>query len=193
MSKLKIAIVIGSTRDNRFGPIAADWIAAIADQREELDVDILDLKAFDLPFFNELTSTARGPSKDPRAIAWQTAIAGYDGYIVITAEYNRSITGALKNAFDQAYVEWNNKPIAFLGYGVVGGARAVEHARLIAIELHMVPVRSSVHIGGGEYVRVVHQRQPISEIEGAIMNSAKEMLDQLIWWGNAAKRERAAH
>lgn len=192
MSKLKIAVIIGSTRDTRIGPTPAKWMLDVAQQREELDVELVDLKEFDLPFFNEKASNAWMPSQDPRAVAWQKKVAEFDGYIVVTAEYNRSITGALKNAFDQAYVDWARKPIGFFGYGALGAARAVEHARTIAIELHMVPVRSGVHIGGGEYVTVVHKRQPISAIEGAILPSAMEMLDQLIWWGNATKAARHA-
>ena len=192
LDKLKIAIIIGSTRDTRFSPIPAQWMLDVARQRDELEVELVDLKEFDLPFFNEVMSNARAPSKDPRAVAWQKKVGEFDGYIVVTAEYNRSLTGAMKNAFDQAYVEWNNKPIGFFGYGAVGAARAIEHGRTIAIELHMVPVRSAVHIGGSEYVAAVHKRQPLSMIEAAILPSANDMLDQLIWWGNATKAARAA-
>jgi len=192
MSKLKIAVIIGSTRDTRFGPIPAKWILGVARQREELDVELVDLREFDLPFFNERMSNAWGPSQDPRAVAWQKKIGEFDGYIVVTAEYNRSVTGALKNAFDQAYVEWGRKPIAFLGYGGLGAARAVEHARTIAIELQMVPVRTAVHIGGGEYVQTVRKRQPIADIEAVLLPSAKDMLEQLVWWGKAAKAARGA-
>lgn len=192
MSKLKFAVIIGSTRDTRVGPIPAKWIFDVASQRQDFDVELVDLKEFDLPFFNERMSNAWGPSQDPRAVAWQKKIGEFDGYIVVTAEYNRSVTGALKNAFDQAYVEWGRKPIAFLGYGGLGAARAVEHARTIAIELQMVPVRTGVHIGGSEYVHVVHKRQPIADIEAVLLPSAREMLDQLVWWGNAAKAAREA-
>ena len=192
MEKLKIAIIISSTRDTRFGPVPAQWLLEQAQQREEIEAEVVDLKEFDLPFFNEKGSNIRFPSEDPRAVAWQKKIGEFDGYIVVTAEYNRSLTGAMKNAFDQAYVEWMNKPIGFLGYGAVGAARAIEHGRSIAIELHMVPVRSAAHIGGSEYVATVHKRQPISTIEQAILPSTNEMLDQLIWWGKATKAARAA-
>lgn len=190
MTKLKIAVIISSTRDTRFGPIPAKWIADVAAQRDDMDIEIVDLKIFDLPFFNEAMSSAWGPSQDPAAVAWQNKIGEFDGYIVVAAEYNRALTGAMKNAFDQAYKEWNNKPIAFLGYGAVGGSRAVDNGRTVAIELQMVPVRSAVHIGGSEYVRVVHQRQPITEIEDAILPSANTMLDRLAWWGWTTKAAR---
>jgi NAD(P)H-dependent FMN reductase len=191
VSKLKIAVIIGSTRDTRFGVIPAQWIADVAGRHDDFDIELVDLKTFDLPFFNEKASNAWAPSADPRALAWQQKVGSFDGYIVVTAEYNRSITGALKNAFDQAYVEWKHKPIAFVGYGIVGAARAIEHARAIAIELQMVPVRSAVHIGGGEFVSVVRKREPFNTIEAAILPSANDMLQQLSWWGRATKTARS--
>jgi NAD(P)H-dependent FMN reductase len=194
MSKLKIAIVIGSTRDTRFGTIPAQWIYDIAKKREDLDVELVDLKDFDLPFFNEPASNLWMPSSDPKAVAWQNKIGEFDGYIFVVAEYNRSITGALKNAMDQAYKEWVHKPAAYVGYGSVGGARAIEHLRLINVELQMVPVRSAVHIGGSEFYKV-HPgmgKQPISAIEDAILPSSKDLLDQLTWWGKATKAARSA-
>lgn len=187
---LKIAIIIGSTRDARFAPIPAQWLHAQAQGRDDMQVEIVDLKDFDLPLFNEKGSNAWFPSEDPRAQAWQRKIGEFDGYVVVTAEYNHSITGALKNAFDQAYVEWGHKPIGFLGYGGVGGARAVEHARMIAIELQMVPVRTGVHIGGGDYVATVHQRQPIETIEAHLAPAAKTMLGEIAWWGQATRAAR---
>ena len=188
--KLKIAVIIGSTRDARFGPKAADWMMGVAQARDDMEVELVDLKSFDLPFFNEKASNLWMPSEDPRAVAWQKKIAEFDGYVVITAEYNRSITASLKNAFDQAYTEWNHKPIGFLGYGGVGAARAIEHARLIAVELQMVPVRSAVHIGGGDFFSVVMKGEPMSSIDANIVPAAKDMLDQVVWWGKATQAAR---
>ena len=192
MSKLKIAVIIGSTRDTRFGDKPAKWIADLAAQRPELDVEIVDLKSFDLPLFNEAASNAWAPSADARAVAWQNKIAEFDGYIVVTAEYNRSITGALKNAFDQAYKEWNKKAIAFIGYGSVGGARAIEHARLIAVELQMINTRSAVHIGGSDFMPILYGQKTLADIEQNILPSAKDTLDQLTYWTAAAKAARQA-
>jgi NAD(P)H-dependent FMN reductase len=192
MSKPKIAVIISSTRDARFGEKPAQWIFGLAKKRDEFDVELVDLKQFDLPFFNEMASNAWVPSQDPRAVAWQKKIAEFDGYIFVVAEYNRSITGALKNAIDQAYVEWNRKPAAYVAYGSVGGARAVEHLRLINVELQMVPVRSAVHIGGSEFYKVWGggANEPMTAIEPVILSSAKDMLDQLTWWVNATKTAR---
>jgi NAD(P)H-dependent FMN reductase len=196
VSKLKIAVIISSTRPTRFGDKPAQWIKDLANQREEIEADILDLRDFDLPFFNEAASNLWAPSQDPHAVAWQNKISEYDGYIFVVAEYNRSITGALKNALDQAYVNWNNKPFGAVGYGAVGAARAIEHLRNIGTELQMVSTRSAVHIGGGDFF-AVHplggQNKPISDLEPSIGPGAKDMLDQLIWWGKATKAARQAN
>ncbi|HEY8574762.1 MAG TPA: NAD(P)H-dependent oxidoreductase [Devosia sp.] len=195
MSKLKIAVIISSTRDSRFGDKPAQWILDRANQRADIEAELVDLRDFDLPFFNEMASNLWMPSSDPRAVAWQNKVAGFDGYIFVVAEYNRSITGALKNALDQAYVEWNRKPFGMVAYGSVGGARAAEHLRNIGTELQMVSTRSAVHIGGSDFFAVHplgQQNKPFSEIEGSIGGPANDMLDQLAWWGNATKAARAA-
>ena len=194
MSKPKIGIIIGSTRDTRFGEKPAKWMLDLASRREEIETELIDLRDYDLPMFNEAASNAWQESQDPRVLKWQQKIGEMDGFIFVTAEYNRSIPGALKNALDQAYVEWNYKPAAILGYGAVGGARAVEHLRSITVELYMVPVRSTVHISGTEFFTVWHGGgdQPITAIEGTIGQGAQELLDQLIWWAELTKAGRAA-
>lgn len=193
MSKPKIGIIIGSTRDHRFGEKPANWMLDLAAKRDEIDAELIDLKDYGLPFFNEDSSNAWQASKDPKALVWQDKIREMDGFIFVTSEYNRSIPASLKNALDQAYVEWNYKPAAILGYGAVGGARAVEHLRSITVELYMVPVRSTVHISGTEFFTVWHGGgdQPISSIEGTIGQSAQELLDQLIFWAELTKVGRA--
>ena len=193
MSKLKIGVVISSTRATRFGDKPAQWILDKANERAEIEAELLDLRDFDLPFFDEAASNLWMPSSDPRAVAWQNKLAEFDGFIFVVAEYNRSITGALKNALDQAYKEWNRKPFGIIGYGSVGAARAAEHLRGIGVELQMVSTRSAVHIGGSDFFAVHplgQQNKPLTDIEGSIGPSAKEMLDQLVWWGNATKAAR---
>jgi len=195
MSKLKIAVIISSTRPTRFGDKPAQWIADFANKRDDIEAEIVDLRDFDLPLFDEMASNLWMPSVNPEAVRWQNKISEFDGYIFVTAEYNRSITGALKNALDQAYINWNKKPFGAVGYGTVGGARAVEHLRTIGIELQMVPVRSAVHIGGGDFF-AVHplggQNKPISEIEGSLAAGATDMLNQIVWWGKITKAQREA-
>lgn len=193
MSKLKIAVIISSTRPTRFGELPAQWIVQKANERPELQAEIVDLRDFDLPFFDEMASNAWMPSANQNAVKWQNKISEFDGYIFVVAEYNRSITGALKNALDQAYVNWNKKAFGAVGYGTVGGARAVEHLRTIGIELQMASTRSAVHIGGADFA-AVHPgyggTKAIADLEGSIGNSAKDMLDQLTWWAKSAKAAR---
>ena len=191
--KPRIAVILGSTRDNRFGEKPARWIFDLARQRPDWEVELLDLRDFDLPFFNEKSSNLWTPSQDRHAVAWQNKLDGFDGFIFVVAEYNRSITGALKNALDQAYKEWVHKPAAVLGYGSTGAARAVEHLRTIAIELQMVPVRAGVHIMGADLMKVhpMGANGPISEIEDHILPSAKAMLDDLGWWTRATMAARS--
>lgn len=195
MSKLKIAVIISSTRPTRFGELPAKWIAEKINERPELQAEIVDLRDFNLPFFDEVASNAWMPSANDNAVKWQNKISEFDGYVFVTAEYNRSITGALKNALDQAYVNWNKKPFGAVGYGSVGGARAVEHLRNIGVELQMVPTRSAVHIGGADFA-AVHPgfggTKTIADLEGSIGNSARDMLDQLTWWAKATKAARDA-
>lgn len=187
---LDIGIIIGSTRDARFGHNAAQWLHQLASRRDDMRVELVDLKAFELPQFNEKASNLWLPSEDPRARAWQQKIGEFDGYLVVAAEYNRSMTGALKNAFDQAYNEWNHKPIGFMGYGGLGGARAIEHARLVAVELQMVPVRTAVHLAGGDFFAVMKGERSIGDVEAHLLPAAGEMLDQLAWWGQASRAAR---
>ena len=133
-----------------------------------------------MPFFDEVASNAWMPSRNEVAQRWQQKIAEFDGYIFVTAEYNHSITGVLKNALDYAYVEWKRKPAAFVGYGSVGGARAIEHLRLIAIELQMAPTRTGVHIQGADFRAVVQQEKSLFELE-YLQTNAKTILDELVW------------
>lgn len=193
-NKPRIAVIIGSTRDSRFGATPAQWIFDKAAARGDWDVELVDLKDFDLPLFNEAASNAWAPSQDSRAVAWQKKVAEFDGYIFVTAEYNRSITGALKNALDQAYVEWNRKAFGIVSYGSVGGTRAAEHLRTIGIELQMASTRAAVHIGGGDFF-AVHplggQNKSMADIEGSIGPSAEGLLDDLNWWTRATMAARA--
>jgi NAD(P)H-dependent FMN reductase len=193
MTKPKIAIIVSSTRPTRFADIPTAWIKAQAEARGDMDVEVVDLRDYPMPFFDEVASNAWAPTQNPVAVKWQKKIAEFDGYIFVVAEYNRSITGALKNALDQAYVEWAHKPAGVIAYGSVGGARATEHLRLIAVELQMVPTRNGVHIGGGEFAKVhpgFGGSGNLADIEGAIAPSAKAMLDDVSWWAKATKAAR---
>ena len=195
MAKPKIAVILSSTREVRFADKPAAWLMDQLKAGADWDVELLDLRDFNLPFFDEKASNAWVPSEDPNVIKWQKKIAEFDGYIFVVAEYNRSITGVLKNALDQAYVEWNRKPMGIFAYGSVGGTRAAEHLRTIAIELQMVPSRFGVHIGMGDFFKVHPlggQDAPMSEIEGSIKPATDAMIQDLDWWVRALNTARAA-
>lgn len=192
MAKPRIAVIIGSTRKTRFADKPAAWLMAQLKDHPELDFELVDLRDQNLPFFDEPASNLWMPSSDPNAVAWQEKLAGFDGFFFVVAEYNRSITGALKNALDQAYKEWVRKPFAAMAYGSMGGARALEHLRLIGIELQMVPLRNAVHIGGSDFFKVFPSGgdAPISEIEENLKPSLKATLEELVWWTKATKAAR---
>lgn len=193
-AKPRTAVIIGSTRQARFADVPAQWMLKQAQARSDLDVELLDLRDFALPFFDEKSSNRWMPSEDPRAIRWQQTIAGFDAFVFVVSEYNHSIPAALKNALDQAYNEWNRKPFTAIGYGGVGAARAIEHLRLIGIELQMVSTQATIHIGGGDFMAIhpAFGNRPIEEIEAHLLPSAKAALDELVWWARATMTARAA-
>ena len=194
MKKPHIAVIIGSTRKTRFADKPAAWLMDEVNKRDDMDFELVDLRDYDLPFFDEMASNLWMPSSDPKAVAWQNKVGEFDGYIVLTAEYNHSIPGVLKNALDQAYKEWNHKPMAAVGYGGVGAARAIEHLRGIAVELMMVPTRNAVHLGGGEFMKVspLGANGDMSEVAAVLQPSLNALLDELLWWAKATMAARAA-
>ncbi|MDQ2632601.1 MAG: NAD(P)H-dependent oxidoreductase [Pseudomonadota bacterium] len=189
MSKPKIGVIIGSTRATRFADKPAEWIASIAKARGDFDVELVDLRDYPMPFFDEAASSLWAPSKNKVALRWQKKVAEYDGFIVIAAEYNRGPTAVLKNALDYAYTEWNRKPVTFVGYGGVGGARAIEQLRLHAVELQMAPSRFAVHIVWGDFIQILQQGKKIEEFEH-LNQAAATALDDLAWWTKVLKKAR---
>jgi NAD(P)H-dependent FMN reductase len=192
-SKPKIAVIVGSTRPTRFADAPAQWILKQAQAREDMDVELVDLRDHPMPFFDEMASNMWMPSKNPEAIRWQETVGRFDGYIFVVAEYNRSITGVLKNALDQAYKEWSRKPFTAIGYGATGAARAIEHLRLIAVELQMVSTHAAVHIGGVDFMAVhpMFGKRPMEDIEANLLRSANTALDELAWWAKATIAAKA--
>lgn len=191
--KPHIAIIIGSTRAARFADKPAAWLLENAQKREDMSFELVDLRDYDLPLFDEVASNLWVPSQDPRAVKWQQKLAGFDGFIFLTSEYNHSVSGSLKNALDQAYKEWNHKPAAAMGYGGVGAARAIEHLRGIAVELQMVPLRNAVHLGGGDFFKVspLGANGEMAEVEANLLPALNAMLDELRWWAEATMAQRA--
>ena len=158
---------------------------------EELTFECIDLRDHPLPFLEDAQNPSHkgGVYEDARVQKWADTIAGCDGYIIVTPEYNRSTSGVLKNALDHIYGEFSRKPVGFIAYGSVGGARAVEHLRLIAIEHHMAPIRTSVHIMAPWSLRTEDgslQSGALSPYE----KQADTMLTELTWWTTTLRKGR---
>jgi NAD(P)H-dependent FMN reductase len=141
---IRIGIILGSTRPNRNGEQVATWVHQHATQRGDATYELVDLRDFPLPHLDEPVPPSMGQYRNDHTKKWAEKIASYDGYVIVTPEYNHSTSGVLKNAIDYLFAEWNNKAVGFVSYGSVGGARAVEHLRLIAGELKMADVRQQV-------------------------------------------------
>ncbi len=191
----RIALIISSTRPTRWADKAAQWALKHMQARDDIKVELVDLRDFDLPFFDAVASNAYVPTQDPKAQRWNQTIASFDGYVFLVAEYNRSITGPPKNALDWDYVNWGRKPMGVVGYGSVGAARAIEQLRTMAVELQMVPVRAGVHIGGSDFYRVGPYNanpEPLEALDGLLGGSMKDMLDQVAWYATVLKPAREA-
>ena len=192
MSKPKIGVIVTSTRPTRFGIKPAKWIAEIAQNSGHFDVELVDLADYPLPLFDAPASDFWMPTPNEVAAKWQAKLNEFDGYIFVVAEYNRSITGALKNALDWAYKPFMKKAAAFVAYGSVGGARAVEHLRNILVELQAVPVRHAVHIGGSDFLPIMMGQKTWEETAPNFVPFTGEMIENLAWWTNATKAAREA-
>lgn len=192
MSKPKIGVIISSTRPTRFGEKPAKWIVEHAKARGDIDVELVDLRDYPLPLFDAPASDFWMPTPNEVAAKWQAKLNEFDGYIIVTAEYNRSITGALKNAIDWAYKPFMKKAVAYVGYGSVGGARAIEHLRNIMVELQAVSVRHAIHIGGSDFVPVMMGQKTWEETAPRFDAFVPEVLENLVWWTNATKAARDA-
>jgi NAD(P)H-dependent FMN reductase len=190
---VRLALIVGSTRPNRFADVPARWIEDGAKAHSAITLETLDLRDWRLPFFEEpIPPTATGGVfTNPLAEQWRHNLGEFDGFIVVAAEYNHGPTAVLKNAFDYALNEWKEKPISFVGYGGVGGARAIEQLRLIAIELQMAPLRTAVHIGLEPFLGVLTQGKALDDY-AFLLSSRAAMFDQLVWWSRALSTARAS-
>jgi NAD(P)H-dependent FMN reductase len=192
VTKPEIAVIIGSIRPNRQGDKPAQWIAKLARETGNFEVEIVDLKDYPLPLFDAPASDFWMPTPNETAAKWQAKLNEFDGFIVVTAEYNRSVPGALKNAIDWAYKPFNRKAVAYVSYGSVGGARAVEHLRNIMVELQAVSVRHGIHVGGSDFLPVMMGQKTWDDVLPAHVPSTKDLLDNLLWWTRATKAAREA-
>ncbi|MFI1093349.1 NADPH-dependent FMN reductase [Streptomyces sp. NPDC020917] len=183
----KIGIILGSTRPGRNGEAVARWVLDVARQRDDAEFTLIDLLDYRLPHLDEAVPPSLGQYSQPHTQEWARTIDSFDGFVMVTPEYNHSTSGALKNAIDFLYAEWNNKAVGFVSYGSAGGTRAVEHLRLIAGELQMADVRAQVALS------LFHDFVNFSEFKpGAFQNDAlNATLDQVIAWSKALAPLRA--
>lgn len=186
MEMTNIKIILGSTRPERFGEPVAKWFYEIAKQREDLEVELIDLKDINLPLLDELKVPAMGEYEKEHTKAWSKRIAPADGYVFITAEYNHGVPAALKNAIDFLYAEWNNKAVGFVSYGADKGVRSVEQLRMIVANAQMADVRGAVSISTFDDVDAEGVFKPTERHEQA----AEMLLDQLTSWSEAMKSVR---
>ncbi|VVB88022.1 FMN-dependent NADH-azoreductase [uncultured archaeon] len=161
---IKIKVIIGSTRQNRFSEKPAHWIYEEAKKKAGVEIEILDLRDYPMPFFNDPVSPAMSGGKytDRTVKKWAEKINDGDAFIIVSPEYNHGYSGVLKNALDSIFPEWNRKAVGFVGYGNAGGARSVEQLRQVAIELQMVPIRSAIHIPVDVYMTVMNEKVPVN-------------------------------
>jgi len=183
---LRIAIIIGSTRPGRNGEAVAKWVYEIAQKRSEVggaEFELVDIKDFNLPLLDEPVPPSRGQYTKEHTKAWAAKIDSFDAYVFVTPEYNHGTSGALKNAIDFLFKEWNNKAAGFVGYGSALGARAVESLRLVMGELQIADVRAQV----GLSLFTDFENFSVFKPGPHQAQSVNAMFDQVIAWGGALK------
>lgn len=180
---LNIGIIIGSTRPNRVGESVARWVYEIARKRSDAKFELVDIRDFNLPLLDEPIPSSMGQYSKPHTKTWAAKIDSFDGFVFVTPEYNHGIPGALKNAIDFVYKEWNNKSAGFVSYGGNSGSRAVEHLRLVLAEVQMATVRNqallSLHTDFEKYTVFKPAQHHEKSVNG--------VFDQVIAWGGALK------
>lgn len=186
---VRLAVIIGSTRQGRFGPTVANWFAGRATAREDMDVDLIDLAEAPLPSLGSGAGTEPEPGTARTGAQIAPRLAAADAFVVVTPEYNHSFPAPLKNAIDAHNQEWHAKPVGFVSYGgISGGLRAVEQLRPVFAELHAVTVRATVSFSR-PWGRFGDDGMPLDpeDCEGP----AKYLLDQIAWWAIALRNARA--
>ncbi|MGI5490069.1 NADPH-dependent FMN reductase [Microtetraspora malaysiensis] len=185
---IQLAVIVGSTREGRFGPTVAKWFVEQAEQREDVTVDVVDLAEARLPAH---MSSEPGREGAQALAAMGPRLAAADAFVVVTPEYNHSYPASLKSAIDWHFTQWQAKPVGFVSYGgMSGGLRAVEHLRQVFAELHAVTVRDTVSFHGASH-QFDPQGRPIDPAGCAA--AATKLLDQIVWWGHALKSARSEH
>src|ERR1700704_4690085 len=183
---IRIAIIIGSNRPGRKAGAVEKWAYEAARKRSDAQFELVDIQDFNLPLLDEPVPPSRGQYSKPHTKAWAAKIDTFDGFVFVTPEYNHGIPGALKNAIDFLFKEWNNKAAGFVSYGGASGARAVESLRLVMGELMVADVRAQLLLSLFTDFENFSVFKPDSRKEASV----NEMLDELIAWGDALKTLR---
>lgn len=183
---LNIGIILGSTRPGRNGEAVAKWVVGQTNSRSDARYELVDIKDFDLPLLDEPIPPSQGKYSQPHTKRWAQKIASFDAFVFVTPEYNHSTSGALKNAIDFLYAEWNNKAAGFVSYGSMGGARAVEHLRVIMGEVQIADVRAQVMFSLATDFKNYSQFEPHPRHEKEL----DALLQQLVAWGEALRAVR---
>ena len=184
---LKVAVIVGSTRPGRKAEAVARWVLELAGRRTDAVFELVDIADYNLPLLDEAVPPSLGRYEKEHTRRWAAVIAGFDAFVFVTPEYNHATSGALKNAIDFLYKEWNNKAAGFVGYGSAGGVRAVENLRLVMAEMQVATVRAQVALSlRTDFVNY-------AEFKPDLMHEKPlgSMLNQLIAWGGALKTLRA--
>ena len=183
---MRIAIIIGSTRPNRNGEAVGKWVYELANNRDDAEFELIDLKDFHLPLLDEPLPPSMGQYSNSHSKKWAETISSFDAYVFVTPEYNHSVPAALKNAIDFLYKEWNNKSAGFVGYGGAGAIRAIEHLRLSMAELQIADVRTQVSLS------LITDFENYSIFKPAPYHERNlhKMLDEVVAWGKVLKGVR---
>ena len=183
---VNIAIIVGSTRPGRKAEAVAKWVHGIASKRSDAKFEVVDIATFDLPLLDEPVPPAMGQYSKDHTKRWAAKIAQFDGFVFVTPEYNHATSGALKNALDFLFAEWNDKAAGFVGYGSMGGARAIENLRLICGELRIADVRQAVQLS------LFTDFENFATFKPAAMHekTVGTMLDELVSWSTALRGAR---
>jgi NAD(P)H-dependent FMN reductase len=183
---LNVGIIVGSTRPGRKADAVARWVHEIAKKRTDASFEVVDIADFKLPLLDEPMPPSMGQYSHPHTKAWAAKIAGFDAFVFVTPEYNHSTSGALKNAIDFLWREWNDKAAGFVGYGGAGGTRAVEHLRLVMAEVKVADVRAQVALSLFTDFEKFVTFKPAPHQERTVT----AMLDDVVAWGEALKSMR---
>ncbi len=188
----RIAIIVGSTRPGRRAELVARWVAEIAGRHEGATFETVDLADHGLPLLDEPQPAAIGAYDNPHTRKWAETIASYDGFVIVTPEYNHSVPAALKNAIDFLFAEWNDKAAGFVSYGLQGGTRAVEHLRLTLAEVKVACVRSQVALSLFHDFEIADMSEPgVCAPAAHHEEILTRMLDEVAAWSGALKPLRA--